>query len=90
MYEKTTMIRNRSGLHARPASDFIGCTRNFQSKIWIRRPGETEKSNAKSIVVLLTLGFCQGDEVAISAEGEDEREAVDSLIALIETGFGEV
>ena len=42
------------------------------------------------IVVLLTLGFCQGDEVTISAEGEDAKEAVDSLVALIETGFGEV
>lgn len=90
MYERSTAIKNKSGLHARPASDFIACTRKFNSKIWIRRKDCEEKSNAKSIVILLTLGLCQGDEIVISAEGDDDKKAVDTLVELIDSGFGEI
>ena len=91
MYTKRTTIANVSGLHARPASDFIAAANKFASDITIRRlQGEdTEEANAKSIVHLLTLGLSQGENVEISAEGEDEQLAVDSLIALIDSKFGE-
>ncbi len=91
MYTKQTIISNATGLHARPASDFIGAANKFKSEIAIRRlQGEdTEAVNAKSIVFLLALGLSQGEEVEISAEGEDEQLAVDSLIALIDSKFGE-
>lgn len=45
--------------------------------------------NAKSIIVLLSMGICQGESVEITAEGPDEQEAVAELTALIESGFGE-
>ena len=51
--------------------------------------GEEDDANAKSIVMLLSLGLGQGTEVEITAKGEDEVEAVDALVALIETKFGE-
>lgn len=90
MYKKTTTILNKSGLHARPASDFVKEAGKFGSKITIRRLDEDEEANAKSIVFLLSLGIGQGVEVELSAKGEDEQQAVDSLVALIESGFGEL
>ncbi len=91
MYTKQTTIANVTGLHARPASDFIAEANKFASDITIRRlHGEdTAESNAKSIVHLLTLGLSQGEDVEISAEGDDEQLAVDSLVALIQSKFGE-
>ena len=89
MYSRKVTIQNRTGLHARPASDFIACASKFKSKITIKRVGEEDDSNAKSIVMLLSLGLGQGTEVEITAKGEDEVEAVDALVALIETKFGE-
>ena len=50
---------------------------------------EDDEANAKSIIFLLSLGLCQGEEVEITAKGDDEQEAVDALIALIDSGFGE-
>ena len=91
MYIRQTTIANATGLHARPASDFIAAANKFESDITIRRlQGEdTEEANAKSIVHLLTLGLSQGEDVEISAEGDDEQLAVDSLVALIDSKFGE-
>ena len=89
MYQKTTMIKNPSGLHARPASEFIACAKKFNAKIAIGRTNEEEKVNAKSMVLLLSLGIGQGESVVICADGEDEVEAVDALVALIDSGFNE-
>lgn len=91
MYTRTTTVMNATGLHARPASDFIAMASKYQSFIIIRRKDgdEDEDANAKSIVNLLALGLGQGEEVELEANGEDEKEAVDSLIALIDSKFGE-
>ena len=89
MYSQKVTIQNRTGLHARPASDFIGCASKFKSKIVIKKLSEDEEANAKSIVMLLSLALGQGEEVEITAKGEDEVEAVDALVALINSKFGE-
>jgi len=89
MYSKTTTIINRLGLHARPASDFIAAAGEFSSDIWIQKP-EGQKLNAKSIVMLLFGGFKQGDTAVISAEGEDEQAAVDTLVSLIDSGLNDL
>lgn len=90
MYTRQTIIKNKTGLHARPASDFIKAAKNFNSKISIWRVGEeADKINAKSIIRLLSLGFRQGETVGIEAEGEDEVASVNALIALIDSGFGD-
>lgn len=89
MTKKTTKIINKTGLHARPASDFVQAAGKFQSDISIKRVGDEEEANAKSIIFLLSLGLCQGEEVEISADGSDEAEAVDQLVELIQSGFGE-
>ena len=90
MVKKSIFVKNKTGLHARPASDFVHAASKFSSKIKIRRAGEEdEEADAKSIILLLSLGLCQGEEVEIIAKGDDEQEAVDALIALIDSGFGE-
>ena len=86
-----TTVKNAYGLHARPASDFVGTAKAFQSAITIRvadRPADTAV-NAKSIIRLLSLGIVKGTRVEIAAEGADESNAVNALISLIDSGFGE-
>lgn len=89
MTTKTTKIINKTGLHARPASEFVQAAGKFDSKITIKRVSEEDAMNAKSIIILLSLGLCQGEEVEISADGPDEEEAVNKLVDLINSGFGE-
>lgn len=89
MVTKTATILNESGLHARPATEFVETAKRFQSKIKICRPGE-DAVNAKSVVMLLSCGFSQGESVEISAEGEDEDGAVQALEDVVKSGFGEL
>lgn len=91
MYAEKTKIINKTGLHARPASDFVKEAKKFESKIKIANLNtpEEEPVNAKSIISILTLGMAQGTDVEITAEGSDEEEAIRSLVALIQSGFGE-
>lgn len=91
MYKKSTKIINPTGLHARPASDFIACAGKFKSKVYIKRMKDNASAvDAKSIIMLLSLGLPQGEMVEISADGEDEKAAVEALIALMNSGFGEM
>jgi phosphotransferase system HPr (HPr) family protein len=89
MYEKSTVIINTIGLHARPASDFTHAAKNFKSTIFIENVETGEKGKAKSIVMVLGLSLGKGSKIKITAEGSDEEEAVTNLVALIDSGFGE-
>lgn len=91
MYEKSTVIVNAAGLHARPAATFIKCTKGFQSQITVRNLSvdPPQEGNAKSMLSVMKLAMTKGTKIAIRAEGEDEQTAVDTLIALIDSGFGE-
>ncbi|MDR1108558.1 MAG: HPr family phosphocarrier protein [Spirochaetaceae bacterium] len=91
MYKRTTTVINKTGLHARPGSDFVHAAAKFSSKITIRRLDEEDDPvNAKSIAFVLSLGIGKGIEVELAAEGEDEQAAVDSLIEMINGGFGDL
>lgn len=91
MYAEKVRIENETGLHARPASDFTALAKKFDSKIYIRNLDEEDscKANAKSIVMLIAQGLGKGTLAEISAEGEDEKEAVEALVSLVRTKFGE-
>lgn len=89
MYSRKVIVQNRTGLHARPASVFVSTAAKFKSSITIMQCGQDKAANAKSIMMLLSLGLGQGTEVEISANGEDEISAVDTLVSLIESKFGE-
>jgi phosphocarrier protein len=91
MYKKTTTVINKTGLHARPGSDFVHAAAKFSSRITIRRLDEDDDPvNAKSIAFVLSLGIGKGIGVELAAEGEDEKQAVDELIAMIDGGFGDL
>lgn len=90
MYSRKTTIINRSGLHARPASDLTLKAKEFASEITIvNLDKEPLDINVKSILKVLAAAIPMGARVEIRAEGNDEREAVDTLVQLIEAGFGE-
>ena len=89
MYLRNVLVQNRTGLHIRTASEFVALAKNYQSKITIRLASDEDEVNAKSIMLVLSIGIGQGDEIVITAKGEDETEAVDTLVALVESKFGE-
>lgn len=88
MYQRTTIVKNETGIHARPASQVVKCAKQFQSSVFIGRADDTRLVDAKSIVMLLTLALSQETHIKIQAEGADEQLAVDTLISLID-GFTE-
>ncbi len=90
MYSRKTTIINKSGLHARPASDLTLKAKEFASEITIvNLDKESREINVKSILKVLAAAIPMGARVEIRAEGDDERAAVDALVHLIDTGFGE-
>lgn len=91
MFTTQAQLINASGLHARPASDFVKLAKSFQSKITVRSADAPEEDavNAKSIVMILSQGFCKGTDIVIAASGGDEQTAAAALAALVASGFGE-
>lgn len=87
MLTKTVVVKNKVGLHARPAALFVQAAMAHQSKITVVK-GE-KSGNAKSIIGILALGVNQDDKVAIHADGPDEVEALEALTTLIADNFGE-
>ena len=85
--EKTVVITNKSGIHARPASVFVQTATKFKSKVKITAKGKTV--DAKSILMVMSMGLVKGTEIVISAEGEDATQAVTSLVDLVNSKFGE-
>ncbi len=85
--EKEVKILNKTGLHARPAAIFAKEAAKFKSDIKVEKDGK--QVNAKSIISVLSFGLEQGSKVKIIATGEDEREAIITLVNLIEGQFGE-
>lgn len=87
MYERDVLVQNKTGLHARPATFFIQKANEFKSTIWVEK--DERRVNAKSLLGVLSLGIVGGTTIKIFADGPDETEAVDGLVALVETGFVE-
>ncbi|MBN2795384.1 MAG: HPr family phosphocarrier protein [Clostridia bacterium] len=81
MKKAIVTIENQSGLHARPASSFVAVAQKFESEIQLAKDGNA--INAKSIIGILGLGVSLGDQVEIIAEGNDEVEAVEALVHLV-------
>ena len=85
--KKDVLVQNQVGLHARPATFFIQKANEFKSSIWVEK--DERRVNAKSLLGVLSLGIVGGTSIHIIADGSDEQEAVDSLVALVESGFAE-
>lgn len=82
---ETVEIRNRLGLHARPAAEFVKTAGGFASRITVEKDGL--EVNGKSIMGVLMLAAEQGSRMKIRGEGEDASEAVRALAELVRRGF---
>lgn len=85
--ERSLVIQNKYGLHARPAAEFVKRAHQFECDVWVRK-GELEV-NGKSIMGMMMLAAERGAEIVIRATGSDAAEAVDALSALVDRRFGE-
>ncbi len=83
MYSKETEITLNTGLHTRPAALFVKEAKMFKSDIAVT-VGE-KSASAKSLFKLQTLGLAKGTVLTITAEGEDEVEAVERLVEILPT-----
>ena len=90
MVSKQTTIVNATGLHARPASVFVTEAKKYQSSVTIRDVDKgSAPVNAKSIMMILAACMASGTKVEIACDGPDEQQALDALVALVDSGFGE-
>lgn len=82
VYKEQVILKNESGLHARPASIFVKEAGKYKSEINIIK--DDKSYNGKSIMSILSMGASKGTKLTITAEGEDEKEAVLFIKNLIE------
>ena len=87
MVEKDVTVKNRAGIHARPAGMIVTLANKFTSQIFLEK--DNDKINAKSIMGLITLGVLCNTTVKVSATGVDEQAAVEALVKLIDNRFEE-
>ncbi|MGD8559328.1 MAG: HPr family phosphocarrier protein [Gammaproteobacteria bacterium] len=87
MISKDVTIINKLGLHARAAARFVSLASSFESDVRVSKEGKTV--NGKSIMGVMMLAASQNTTITIAVEGEDETDAINQLIALINDRFGE-
>ena len=87
MTERIVTIRNRAGMHARPAALLVKTASAFQAQIFIEKDGE--RVNGKSIMGVITLGATYNSPLTVIADGPDEAAALDALERLFENRFEE-
>lgn len=87
MVSKEVQIINKMGLHARPAMQFVDQANKFTSRITVCK--NKQCVNAKSIMELLLLAAAAGTTLVIQAQGDDAPQAVESLVKLVQSKFGE-
>ncbi|MCS7229203.1 MAG: HPr family phosphocarrier protein [Candidatus Kryptonium sp.] len=88
MIIKEVEIKNRTGLHTRPAAMLVKLASKFKSDFFIEKNGV--EINGKSIIGVMSLAAEQGSKLILKFIGEDEEEAAKAIIELFETGFGEI
>jgi phosphocarrier protein len=87
MVQIETTIKNRAGIHARPAAMIVQTAGKFKSRIFLQN-GQ-DRINAKSIMGIITLGAGYESVILIIAEGEDEAEAASAIERLFTNRFEE-
>ena len=83
----TLIVRNRLGLHARPAARFVTTAARYEADVRVDKGDKS--ANAKSMNQVATLGVRQGDEIVVSAAGPDAAAALAALAALADDNFGD-
>ncbi|MDB5732604.1 MAG: phosphocarrier protein HPr [Variovorax sp.] len=87
MIKTSVTIANKLGLHARASAKLTKLAGGFPCEVWLARNGR--RVNAKSIMGVMMLAAGLGTSIEIETDGEQEREAMDALLALIADKFGE-
>jgi phosphocarrier protein len=87
MTSQAVTLVNQLGMHARAAAKFVHVATRYEAKVRVAR--DRREMDGKSIMGILLLAAARGSTITISADGSDEREAVNALVALVQSGFGE-
>jgi phosphocarrier protein HPr len=87
MLQQDVEISNKLGLHARASAKLTQVASQFQSAVWLTR--NQRRVNSKSIMGVMMLAAAKGATVTIETDGEDESQAMEALLALINDKFGE-
>jgi len=84
---RTVTIKNRAGLHTRPAAAIVKLASKFQSEFYIIKEGF--RINGKSIIGVMTLAAAQGTPIELEFDGPDEEQAMKEMVEYFEKGFEE-
>ncbi len=87
MAEKTVIVQNRAGIHARPAALIAQTANKFVAEVFMTKDGM--EINAKSIMGVITMAAAYNSSIAIRTEGSDEDDALNALCALFDSKFEE-
>ena len=87
MTSQSVTVVNQLGMHARAAAKFVHLAGRFDARVRVAR--DQKEMDGKSIMGILLLAAHRGSTITISADGADEGAAVDALVALVQSGFGE-
>jgi phosphocarrier protein len=85
--ERTFVIGNKLGLHARPAAVFVQTANRFEASVEVQK--EDLKIDGKSIMGIMTLAAEVGSSITVRTSGKDAAAALEALTKLIESNFGE-
>lgn len=90
MIEQRIVVTNKVGLHARPASLFVQTANKYSATINVQNLSTlSDTVDAKSIIMVLTLGVLQNHELLLKADGLEAENAIHDLCQLIKSNFGE-
>ncbi|RQD78769.1 MAG: HPr family phosphocarrier protein [Halanaerobium sp. MSAO_Bac5] len=81
-FEKEVKIRNKTGMHAKPAADFVKKVNQYSSAISVSFDGK--EVNAKDVMALMGLGVAKGNQITIKAEGDNAKTIVEEIITFVE------
>jgi phosphocarrier protein HPr len=87
MTSQNVTVVNQLGMHARAAAKFVHLAGRFDARVRVMR--DHQEMDGKSIMGILLLAAARGCTITISADGRDEQDAVNALVALVQSGFGE-
>lgn len=87
MIERKLIIKNKMGLHARPAALFVETASRYDANVTINKDGL--EVNGKSIMGVMMLAAERGSEIILKADGKDEKEVLQALTDLLEGKFDE-
>ena len=89
MIRTTLRIKSELGLHARAAAKLVKLASQFESNIKLSRCNGQQQVDAKSILGILLLAAAKGTELELAIDGSDEEAAMEALVELVESRFGE-